>query len=71
MDTIGHAWCMATKKYDFRFTDTFIAELDAWRESQPVPPSRTDVIRIAVERFIRSAERDQAKMQVGHKKQKT
>jgi hypothetical protein len=52
---------MVTKQYAFRFSDDFIAELDAWRERQPVPPSRTDVIRIAVERFIRSAEQERTK----------
>jgi hypothetical protein len=52
---------MVTKQYAFRFSDDFIAELDAWRERQPVPPSRTDVIRIAVERFIRTAEQGQSK----------
>jgi hypothetical protein len=52
---------MATKKYDFRFSDEFIAELDAWREAQPVAPSRSEVIRVAVERFIRSIDQRQPK----------
>jgi hypothetical protein len=52
---------MATKKYDFRFSDEFIAELDAWRNAQLVAPSRSDVIRVAVERFIRSTDQGQSK----------
>jgi Arc/MetJ-type ribon-helix-helix transcriptional regulator len=30
----------------------WLDRLDAWRESQPVPPSRSDVIRVAVDRLI-------------------
>jgi hypothetical protein len=40
------------KMYNFRFDDDLIDSIDAWRELQPVPPSRTDVFRIAVERFL-------------------
>lgn len=35
-----------------RVSPEWLERLDAWREAQDVPPSRSDVVRIAVERFI-------------------
>lgn len=38
-----------------RITDEWLAKVDKWRNAQSVPPTRSDVIRIAVERFVSKA----------------
>jgi hypothetical protein len=43
-----------TKVYNFRFDDELIAKIDAWREQQEIEPTRTDVIKLALERFFGS-----------------
>lgn len=50
-----------TKIYNFRFDDEFIAAMDEWRERQPFPPSRTDLVKAAVHAFIGSPDFRQKK----------
>lgn len=38
-----------------RITDEWLVAIDKWRNAQSVPPSRSDVIRTAVKRFIAKA----------------
>jgi metal-responsive CopG/Arc/MetJ family transcriptional regulator len=35
-----------------RVDKAWLAKIDKWREKQPVPPGRSELIRLAVERFI-------------------
>lgn len=46
-----------TKIYNFRFGDDLIAEIDRWRAEQDIEPTRTDVIKLALERFFRAEQR--------------
>jgi hypothetical protein len=40
-----------------RVSKEWLAKLDAWRKQQPVPPGRSDVIRVAVDRLIAAYEK--------------
>jgi hypothetical protein len=40
-----------------RMPADWIAALDGWRDKQPVPPKRSEVIRLAVLQFIARNER--------------
>ena len=50
-----------TKIYNFRFDDELIGKIDQWREQQEIEPTRTDVIKLALERFFRSEESERGK----------
>jgi len=44
------------KNITIRAPHDWIADLDQWIKTQPVPPKRTDVIRLAVAQFIQRNE---------------
>lgn len=48
----GYVHPMKTETIQIRVTEDWLRKLDDWRNSQPVPPTRADVFRTAVERFM-------------------
>lgn len=46
---------------NIRVSKAWLERLDMWRDAQPVPPTRSDAVRIAVERFIEAKQCEPAR----------
>lgn len=55
-------------RISFLAPDSWLERLEAWTQSQPVPPTKSEVIRLAVEKFIADHE-GKEKRNAGKKKE--
>jgi Arc/MetJ-type ribon-helix-helix transcriptional regulator len=44
--------CMQDENITIRVSKDWLARIDAWRKAQDFPPSRSEVIRTAVDRLL-------------------